>query len=199
MIFGYTYPKVKLGTTEFLLGHSLVEPSFAEPDIVPHQSIINSFRSWKVKGGDHASFRITVNLFRFNSPVDKFEELAVLNHQYVKLMLHQDSGLWFKDIDTNEADFFITLMLPFYLKTSPPDFKDRLLIEFQSQKPLNLASALYGYLVDGVGDFLVDTAGGKKLKIKKGVPDEQKGDDGDIGKWEINTSDSVNVSDSVST
>lgn len=188
MIFGTSYPKLKSGTTIYQLGKSLIDPSFAEPNLVEHRSIINGFKSWRIKGsGDHASFRITMNLFKYESPRVKFEELYVLNHQYVKLMLHQDSGLWFQDVDGNDADFFISLMLPFYLQTAPPNYQDRLLIELQSQKALNLTDSLFGYLVDGSGNFLIDGSG-RKLKVFKGF---SQGDEPVVEPWNINVADTL--------
>jgi len=196
MIFGTSYPKLKLGTTIYELGKSLVDPSFAEPNLIEHKSIMNAFKSWRIKGsGDHASFRITMNLFKYESPRAKLEELIVLNHQYVKLMLHQDSGLWFQDVDGSDADFFISLMLPFYLQVSPPNYQDRLLIELQSQKALNLTGSLYGYLVDAQGDFLVDGSG-KKLKVFKGF---SAGDQAMVEAWNISVNDKINISENVTT
>ena len=173
-IFGVSYPKVKRGTTEYELGKAIIEPSYAEPQLVEHKSIINSYRSWTVKGGDLASFRVIMNLFKYEDPRVIFEELYNnLNHQLVKLMVHEDSDLWVEDIDGNDADFFVTLMLPFYMQNSPPLLKDKLLIELKSQKPINLTGALYGYLWGTVGGtsqegYLVD-GGGDKLKIYKGA------------------------------
>lgn len=178
-MWGYSYPKIKYGTTEYNLGKSLVETNFGETNIVIQQSIINGRRHFVKKSDPLATIRITMNLFKYDDPAVKFEELKVLQHATVKLKLHVDGANYLIDVYDNEADFFVTQFTPYYLKTTTPhDYRDKLFIELQSAWPLNLVESMYGYLIDGSGNFLVDGSG-NMLRGRAGsifAGDEETGD-----------------------
>lgn len=71
MILGLENPKMKIGVNEIELTNAKMHPDFISPVQLENISPINGERKY-IYIGDHASFRLEIDLTNYASPVDLF-------------------------------------------------------------------------------------------------------------------------------
>lgn len=133
-----------------LLEHSLLTPSYAEPDEAVHSSVLTGIRSI-VTNGDYVSFRVIVHLFKYDDPGAKFAEIFAYNHLDVYFYPHEDGSAigddlgkaisdgsdWFDSSDF--VEFHITKIKPFYLNYEQShDANDSCEVEFIAKKYVDI-------------------------------------------------------------
>ena len=79
-------------------------------------------------------------------------------------MPHEDHGDYLTTDSTNEADFYISMMKPFYVKNNPPALQDRLFIRFESLGSIFMPDVVPPFLADEDEDYLADEDGNKLIK-----------------------------------
>lgn len=160
-IWGESYPKIKKADdTEITLGHSIIRPTWQEPNVIEHRSIINGVRSYVKISENFASFEVVMNMWKFGDPEAKMWEVMRENHTTIKFMPHQDSGNYLKTAGAVEATFYIVKMIPYYLNTEPPLLQDKLLITFKSLVYVDILADFSevpaGAIQDDLGDVIKD-------------------------------------------
>ena len=158
-IFGNSYSKIKTSEgVEISLGHSIIRPTYQEPNIIEQRSIINGVRTFTKISENFASFDVIVNIQAFGASDEaKVWEIMRENHTTVSFMPHQDVGNYLKTFGGAEAEFFITRMIPYYLKTDPPILHDRLLITLKSKVYVDVTADLSQVPTTTITDDLEDT------------------------------------------
>ena len=69
-IFGESYSKIKTNHGEVSLGHSIIKPTWQEPNIIEHRSIINGNRNYVKVSENFASFDVIVNLQSYGATAE---------------------------------------------------------------------------------------------------------------------------------
>lgn len=165
MIFGIQAGKFTNATRtiEVLLDYDVLTPSWIEPNVIQHESVINKHREWIKIADHHASFTVMVNLHKYTSPWTKFIEIYNHLNTLVYFYPHRDAGALKTDAGV-EIRFFIESIEPFCLEEP---WYDALSITFRSQDPYDFSQSLEGLLEDKSGDLLEDKSG-DNLIIKPG-------------------------------
>jgi len=161
-IWGESYSQFKTSDSRVItLGHSIIKPTWQEPNQLEHRSIINGVRSYVEISKDFASFDVVVNIKSFGVPAtagaEKLWEIMRENHTTVKFMPHVDFAHYLKTAGGAEATFYITRMIPYYFKTEPHVLHDRLLITFKSLVYVDILADSPEVPVDTITDDLGDT------------------------------------------
>jgi len=160
-IWGESYSKIKTTTDparEITLGHSIIKPTWQEPNIIEHRSIINGVRSYVKVSENFASFDVIVNLKSFGASAEaKVWEIMRENHTTVKFCPHQDDGNYLKTKSAEPANFYIVQMIPYYYKVEPPVLHDRLLITLKSLVYVDILADLSEVPATAIKDDLEDT------------------------------------------
>ncbi len=153
MIFGIGSAKfVGTGTPDsntVVLDYCILDPKWNDPRVIQHQSVISGKKNW-ITLGDYASFKVTVQLYRYTSPTPnaKFTTLMTYLHQLVYFYPHKDGvtagdGLG-KPIQNSSAvnvKFFINAITPYYLNNI--DAKQDLVdIEFIAENYVDISKSV---------------------------------------------------------
>lgn len=151
-IFGVSAPKYVYdpsGTpVTVLLDHLTVEEEWADDQDLEQTSVINGFRSW-IQKGDYSSFNFVINLFKYDDPRAKYEEIKVHNRKLVTLYPHRDNS---------SLSIICRLHIkPFRLDASQWGMFDKLLLSFKSQGYVDLSNGATP-IIDS-GDIIM-TGGG---------------------------------------
>ena len=163
-IYGTSFSKFKSGITEVDLNHSTIRPNWRIPQVIEHKSILTGAIHYIQVAGDKASFDVICNIWKNAVPKTTMQTLLGYNHTAVKFMPHEDDGNYLTTDGTTEADFYISIMRPFYVKNSPPILQDRLFIRFESLGSIFMPLATQSFLWDESEDFLVDEEDDKLIK-----------------------------------
>ncbi len=157
-IWGETYSKIKRSdSTVITFGHSIIKPTWQEPNIIEHRSIINGVRNYVKVSEDFASFDVIVNLKSFGASAEaKLWEIMRENHTTVKFCPHNDDGNYLKTAGSIEANFYIVQMIPYYYKVEPPVLHDRLLITLKSLVYVDVLADLSEVPATAIKDDLDD-------------------------------------------
>jgi len=178
MIFGVQAGKFRntAGTVEVLLDYDVLSPSWIEPNVIMHQSVINTHREWIKIADHHASFTVMVNLHKYANPWTKLIEIYAHLNTLVYFYPHRDAGALKNDAGT-EIKFFIESMEPFCYEEP---WYDAVNITFRSQDPYDFNQSLDGLLENKSGDLFQDKSG-DNLIIRPGYQyhEDEKTDPGD--------------------
>lgn len=169
-VYGVSYSKFKKVSTEVDLKFSVIKHNWRIPQVISHKSILNGLSHSIKVADDKASYDVVCNIWKNGSPKVVMQDLLSYNHDTVKFMPHEDEGNYLTSNGTDEADFYISIMKPFYVKSKPPMLEDRLFVRFESLGEIFMPTATQSFLVDGDGDYFIDGSG-NKLIIKKGTED----------------------------
>ena len=164
MVFGEQNSRMKFESTTIELNYSILRPTWTVPNLIQHRSILTGRRTIRQISSDRARFQVVMNIYRQGSPHDKMDEVLGYNHSTVKFAPHKDEPYMIDEFG-DEADFYIISMIPYYVRNEAPDFRDKLQITFESLGALGIAAGLVGYLIDGDGDYFIDSSG-NRMRIK---------------------------------
>jgi hypothetical protein len=113
-----------LGTEYILLNNSVFYPSYVEPDILEHKSIINGVKNF-IDLGDYSSFKVVCHVWKWENTLRALQDLMTYNHEdvYFYPHIHKNAigdfqGPPMKDSTGTSVKFHITLMRPFYFEYS---------------------------------------------------------------------------------
>jgi len=146
-IFGIGTPKFT-GTgipdiNTVTLDHTILDPDWNDPRIIEHPSVVSGKKTW-ITLGDYASFRVTVQLFKYTSPAAKFNTIITYLHQLVYFYPHKDGitagdglGKMIKNSANVGVKFFIIKISPYYLNNVDAS-QDLLDIEFISEDYIDI-------------------------------------------------------------
>lgn len=141
-IFGTTNSKLKSGVTEVDLDFGIIEPSWNIPQLIRNVSVVNRITTFIKIVDDFAEFTVVLNIWKNSVPKDVMADILQYNHLTVKFCPHADSGVYVQASGGGDADFYVTEMKPFYLRTSPPVLRDMLLIKFQSLEAIDASASM---------------------------------------------------------
>lgn len=110
-----------------------------DPDRLMNQSKISGKRSY-VQKGDHWVLEGHINLYKYNDPQSKLEELAFYKGKEITLWLHRD-GNQFKNNDGDDCPFILDELEPFYLTTI--DYQDAVRVKLISLEYVDLYDSTY--------------------------------------------------------
>lgn len=113
MLFGSGSSKFQSGATTVLLEHSLIEPDYCIRNISTTTSVYDHYHTYDFHG-DYSEFTVQLNLFKYDSPVDKYNE--VYNYLYTNVYFwpHVD-GVAISGSNNEGMLFFIDEMKHKYL------------------------------------------------------------------------------------
>lgn len=134
MIFGTNAPKFVTGSTTVNLDYVTVDTNLADVQEIEHTSVITGVRNYVVLG-DYAEIKINMNLYKYDSPSIKFQEIYQYTHDNVYFYLHND-GNAFQDSGSNNVEFHITKIEPYYIDNV--NYNEGLKIELKSRKYIDL-------------------------------------------------------------
>ena len=170
MIFGLLHPKFQIPGGNFItLEHANIEPSWMQPNLIEHQSVLNGHREWVKVSDEHAEFVITVNLHKYDSAENKFRELLLYRNTEVYFHPHSDAGA-IRDANGDKVLFRIVEMTPFYnFYDEAYVHYDAIIIKFRSKDPVDYEQSINVPDVLGQKDgSLITDKSGKGIRIKKG-------------------------------
>jgi len=148
-IFGIGAPKFTgTGTPDsntVTLDYAILDPDWNDPRLIEHQSVVSGKKNW-ITLGDYASFKVTVQLFRYTSPTPnvKFNTLMTYLHQLVYFYPHKDGttagdglGKPIQNSSSANVKFFISKISAYYLDNRDA-LQDLLDIEFISENYVDI-------------------------------------------------------------
>lgn len=112
-ILGTSYSKMVSGSTTVLFENSLIEPVYAIPDEIIHTSIFTGDRYYITKG-DMTEINLTLNLFEYDEPKLKFNEIFPMRGALVEFYPHID-GDPIRDLTGNVVLMYLENINPYYL------------------------------------------------------------------------------------
>lgn len=153
MIFGIGSPKFTgTGTPDsstVTLDYAVLDPNWNDPRVIEHQSVITGKKTWTTLG-DYASFRVTVNLYKYTTsptPSTKFSTLMTYLHQLVYFYPHKDGvadgdglGKAIQNSTPANVKFFVSKITPYYLSNTVQ--KDLIDIEFIAENYVDISQSL---------------------------------------------------------
>jgi hypothetical protein len=157
-LFGTGSPKIKTsGGTELALTYAKVLKDEPEWDTIYHENPISGERVL-VRSKYHWIYEIELNLYKFAVPLTTYTALNAALYDEVQLFRHNEAEP-VCDVDGNVVNFWFKEIIPYYLTTT--DFKDGLILKFQSLGWVDLSKSLYGYIVDdeSLDNILDDESG----------------------------------------
>lgn len=143
-MFGTQYSKFVSGSNTVLFEHSNIIPSYFVGDYVKHESVLTGFINY-VNLKDVSKFEIDINLFKYENPDYKFNEIMEYRNKLVNFYPHYD-GEPIKNIYNEPVDFKITEIIPYYL--TQDSYYDAVKLIFKSSEYVyygNIISNGYGY------------------------------------------------------
>ena len=145
-VFGETHPVIEIqpaGTPTVDLEHSIIKPKWAVTNLIKHQSVITGVRSFTKRSEDLAIFDVVINVWKYSIPANTMDTLLGYNHNTVFFKPHDESPNYIYEFGTsNEAEFYISLVRPFYYRNDPPELQDKLLMRFESLVPVDVTSVI---------------------------------------------------------
>jgi len=142
-IFGSSAPKFVYdlgGVNEatVLLDYCIITRD--DPDVrkIVHESELSADRDF-ITRGDFWEFEVMVNLYKYEDPRNKFEEIYQYKNLNVALWKHRD-GSAFLDSSGDEVLFYIDEITPRNLTRL--DYKDVLFIRFLSLKEVDFSNSV---------------------------------------------------------
>lgn len=156
MTHGNGHIVFKSGTTEvevqkvrLLKNETIIKQLRSDSDLGHEVSIFSL--------GNRHLLQFRYNLFKQgSSTIAKYKEVYAYNDSWVKFRFY--AGIYFKDIDGNEADYFLTIKK---MHWDTPDLKDVLILTFESKKSIDFDANVLpeNVLVDSDGMVLTDSDG----------------------------------------
>jgi hypothetical protein len=142
-ILGVNTAKFKSGATTVQLERSEIDPTFIDPDVIEHKSILNGHVEFKAR--KYAEFILIHHLCNYVDPAIKYNEVASYLFTAVEFYPHSE-GAPIKNKFGGTVPFFIVQVKPFYLEDD--DNYDALIIKFKSTSPITynqIVAQGYGY------------------------------------------------------
>lgn len=140
MIFGVSGSKFQSsGGSEVLLENSILTPNWVDSQYIEKTSIVNGNKTFDTLG-DYSDFTVLVHLFKYNSPVTKFQEIYQYNHNDVYFCPHLD-GSYIKTSTNATASFTITDMKLGFLDSY--NQYDILTIKFKSKTYTDITTNIF--------------------------------------------------------
>jgi len=144
-IFGDSYPKCYITSgSDILLENSLLEADYVVPQTLEHVSVLNGNINY-VTLDDRSEMNLTVYLYKYDDPVEKFAEIKTIKGQEVVFYPHAD-GEPLKDRIGGVALMYVEEIKPFYLFQTT--YYDALKISLKSKGTTRLtalAQSMWGY------------------------------------------------------
>lgn len=154
-IFGIEAPKFDSSGTEVLLDYAVVLRDEPEHEEILFQSVLNNHRTWYDKG-DHYTFEVMINLFKYADPLAKFNEIYTHLNSLVTLWRRRDRDA-FKDSSGDVVYFELTEITPVWIDSYIKP--DQLILLFESTDYVDISKSSIATLVDDLGISLIDDLG----------------------------------------
>ena len=131
------------------LDYAILDPTWNDPRLIEQQSVVTGKKTW-ITLGDYASFKVTVQLFRYTSPTPsaKFTTLMTYLHKLVYFYPHKDGstagdglGKAIQNSTPANVKFFISAITPYYMNNAN-DLKDIVDIEFVAENYVDISQNL---------------------------------------------------------
>ena len=146
-VWGESYSRFKSvskspGTTVDLRV-SILRPTWTEPQLIQHQSVLTGARSYTKLCDDLGTFEVIVNIWKLGGGgKSAMQSILNYNHDTVNFMPHVDVDIYLQAVGGGDANFYIELVQPFYLSVEPPLYYDKCLVRLVSLEPLDLINSM---------------------------------------------------------
>jgi hypothetical protein len=139
MFNGLSLPRFTTDTAALDLDFITVIKDEPINDNIVHKSILNGAQRLVIKGS-HWGFEVNVNLWKYDNPKAKYDEIFSFQYTMGKLQRHRD-GSFIQDSSGNDVYFILTECVPYYLKAgylADPNY-DCMIVRFLSSEYVDLS------------------------------------------------------------
>lgn len=141
MIFGTGSVKFERSGSEVLLENCLIEPNYTLRNIGIRTAVYDHYHTYEFHG-DYSEFTVRLNLWKYDSPTTKYNEIYPYLYKYVYFWPHAD-GNAISGSDGNHVAFFINSIKHEYLLNDEADAgEDVLYINFKSVDYTNITGSI---------------------------------------------------------